>query len=296
MSEVDETLDDIDSRPGSTTSLLRSVIGIYLRELDEWIAVADLLQLMDALDVPAPRARTAIARVKKKGLLRPEARGGVAGYRLAPEARVMLSRGDRRIYHPRHMDAASPWCLVSFSIPEDNRSLRHQLRRRLLWIGCGTVSPALWIAPAYLLDEVEDILSELGVRERATVFVADEPRVAGSLALAVTGWWDLDEIRAHHDEFLAGHSAAVIEDAATSREAFATYIRGIDAWRIIPYVDPGLPPQLLPADWPGEASTTLLLELRARFSGPATDYVSEVVGRRVDNPSRAAFLAGSGQR
>lgn len=286
-----EILDDLDSRPGSTTSLLRSVIGIYLRELRGWISVADLLTLLEALDIPAPRARTAIARQKKKGILRAESRNRVAGYRLADDAVPMLDRGDRRIYHPRYMRTDSDWCLVSFSIPEEDRHLRHRLRRRLHWIGCGTVSPALWIAPAYLLDEVEEILVDLEVRERATVFVAQRPRVAGSLAEAVGQWWDLGEIRAHHDVFLERHSGHGRGVDATPREAFAIYIRSIDTWRVIPYIDPGLPRDLLPADWPGERSSQLLLKLRAEFSGAATDYVSDVTGTRVDNPSRAASLA-----
>jgi hypothetical protein len=194
---VSEILDDMDSRPGSTTSLLRTIVGIYVRELGGWVSVADLLELMDALGVPDPRTRTAIVRVKKKGLLVPETRDRVAGYRLVDEAVPMLARGDRRVYYPRSMSADSAWCLVSFSIPEENRHLRHQLRRRLHWIGCGTVSPALWICPAYLLEEVEEILAELEVREHATVFVTERPRVAGPLAEAVAQWWDLDEIRSH---------------------------------------------------------------------------------------------------
>ncbi|WP_188755824.1 PaaX family transcriptional regulator [Microbacterium album] len=286
-----EILDDLDSRPGSTTSLLRSIIGIYLRELGGWISVGDLLTLMEALDVPAPRARTAIARLKKKELLLPEPRDRVAGYRLSDDAVPMLVRGDRRIYHPRSMQSDSLWCLVSFSIPEEDRHLRHQLRRRLHWIGCGTVSPALWIAPAYLLDEVEDILVDLDVRDRATVFVAQRPRVAGALEDAVRQWWDLDAIRAHHDAFLEQHGSHGSGSGVSSREAFAIYIRSIDTWRVIPYIDPGLPRELLPEDWPGERSSDLLQRLRDRFSGPATDYVSVVTGTRIDNPSRAASQA-----
>lgn len=295
---MSDILDDMDSRPGSTTSLLRTVIGIFLRELGGWISVADLLELMDALDVPGPRARTAIARVKKKELIVPETRHRVAGYRLAADAVPMLARGDRRIYHPRNMTADSKWCVVSFSIPEENRHLRHQLRRRLCWIGCGTVSPALWIAPAYLLGEVEEILDDLEVRDRSTVFVSERPRVAGSLAEAVAQWWDLDDIRAHHEAFLAEHGVHARGAAApvSAREAFAIYIRSIDTWRIVPYIDPGLPPDLLPEDWPGAATSALLLLLRARFSGLATDYVSEVTGTRIDNPSRAAERAAEALR
>jgi phenylacetic acid degradation operon negative regulatory protein len=295
---VSEILDDMDSRPGSTTSLLRTIVGIYVRELGGWVSVADLLELMDALGVPDPRTRTAIVRVKKKGLLVPETRDRVAGYRLVDEAVPMLARGDRRVYYPRSMSADSAWCLVSFSIPEENRHLRHQLRRRLHWIGCGTVSPALWICPAYLLEEVEEILAELEVREHATVFVTERPRVAGPLAAAVAQWWDLDEIRSHHEQFLMEHGpdgARAMDAVISPREAFSIYIRSIDTWRIVPYIDPGLPADLLPPDWPGDASSALLHTLRARFSGPATDFVSQVTGTRIDNPGRDAIrpLKGS---
>jgi len=39
-------LDDADSRPGSATSLLRTIIGCYLRRLGGWIAAPALMELM----------------------------------------------------------------------------------------------------------------------------------------------------------------------------------------------------------------------------------------------------------
>jgi phenylacetic acid degradation operon negative regulatory protein len=138
-------LDDLDSRPGSTTSLLRTVVGLYLRRLGGWIPVADLIQLMEDLDVPAPRTRTAVVRLKRKSLLVPRTVDRVIGYDLHPDAPAMLAAGDRRIFQPRSMAPDDAWCLVSFSLPEELRDVRHQLRRRLDGIGCGTDSPALWI-------------------------------------------------------------------------------------------------------------------------------------------------------
>jgi len=285
---VSEILDDMDSRPGSTTSLLRTVLGLYLRELGGWIAVADLLELMAALDVPAPRTRTALVRVKKKELVVPEMRNRVAGYALAPEAAAMLARGDRRIYHPRNMDTSSRWCVVSFSIPEENRNLRHQLRRRLFWIGCGTVSPALWICPAYLSDEVDEILTDLGVRSHSTVFITDQPQVAGDLRDAVATWWDLESLRRHHEEFLEQHESDGLipaEPSVTPREAFGVYIRSVDTWRIIPYIDPGLSFDLLPSDWPGRRSNSLFLHLRERFSVLSSEFVAAATGVPIVDPA-----------
>ncbi|WP_306205460.1 PaaX family transcriptional regulator [Actinoplanes sp. RD1] len=287
--------DDMDWSPGSATSLLRTIIGMSLRRLGGWIAVADLITLMRALDVSDARARNALTRIKAKGLLEPAARGRTQGYQLTEAARPMLARADQRIYAPRFMDDDDRWCLIAYSVPEEQRDLRHQLRRRLSWIGCGNVSPALWICPGYLVDEVQEILADLGLNARATVFLANEIRGDKPPQVAVALWWDLDAIRALHDDFLAAHAAAVeaLGPRPDGHRAFATYIRGMDAWRPIPYLDPGLPGWLLSDDWPARRSIPVFTELRDRVAPHAHAYVEQVTGqRRPDPPGTARGGAG----
>jgi phenylacetic acid degradation operon negative regulatory protein len=271
-------LDDADSRPGSATSLLRTIIGCYLRRLDGWIAAGALMELMTTVGVSQARTRTAILRVRSKGLLAPEVRDGRGGYALQPAALPALARGDRRIYSPRRMTTSDRWCLISYSIPESQRQLRHQLRRRLSWAGCGTVSAALWICPEYLTGEVEDILIDLGVRASAAIFLADETRVAGGLERAVGRWWDLSAIAARHQAFVSAYGS-VVADELTAREAFAIWIGCLDAWRVMPYVDPGLPAAWLPADWPGNRSIPLFAELRERLEDLSEHYVRQVTSQ-----------------
>ena len=85
-------LDDMDSRPGSTTSLLRTVIGLYLREAGGWMASASLVELMLALEIPAALTRTALTRLRNKGVVVSAVRGGTAGYELDSRAARMLER------------------------------------------------------------------------------------------------------------------------------------------------------------------------------------------------------------
>jgi phenylacetic acid degradation operon negative regulatory protein len=267
-------LDDMDSRPGSTSSLLRTVVGLYLRRLGGWIAIADLIVLLEQLGVSAPLTRTGVVRLKKKQLLVPRAVDGVAGYALNDDAAVMLQKGDRRIFSARSMGDDDAWCVISFSLPEEQRSVRHQLRRRLFWIGAGTVSPALWICPDFLAGEVEDILVELGIREHATLFRTEAPRVAGDLGAAIEEWWDVEAIAQLHRDFIGEMAQLVTDERVDAAEAFARYARGVDLWRLIPYLDPGLPPSLLPADWPGPESTRLFTELSARYAEPSWRFVA----------------------
>lgn len=271
--------DDADLRPGSATSLLRTIIGCYLRRLGGWIASAALMELMTTVGVDHARTRTAILRVRGKGLLAAEVRNGRPGYALEPAALPALARGDRRIYSPRAMSVSDRWCLISYSIPESRRQLRHQLRRRLSWIGCGTVSAALWICPEYLISEVEDILADLDLGESAVIFLAGETRLTGGLARAVARWWDLPAIAARHQAFLSAYGS--VGDGLDPRGAFGTWIGCLDVWRVIPYVDPGLPTAWLPADWPGNQSIPLFADLRERLEDLSGRYVQHVTAEPV---------------
>ncbi|NWL31692.1 regulator [Paenarthrobacter nitroguajacolicus] len=275
-------LDDMDSRPGSTTSLLRTVIGLYLRDAGGWMSTKDMVTLMEALGTSGTVTRTALGRLRKKDVVVQENRDGVPGFTLTEGAATMLARGDRRIYNPRSMSVSDPWCLISFSIPETEREKRHQLRRRLHWIGCGTVAAGLWICPDSLRVEVEEILADLDLRSMATIFVAATPLVGGSLQDAASKWWDLEAVAELHRDFIRQHTNSnsngelprhAGQAMEPSPEAFATYVQCIDRWRIIPYLDPGLPSALLPADWPGAEGTALFGRLVAAYAEPSAEFV-----------------------
>ncbi len=259
-------LDDLASRPGSANSLVRTVVGVAIRACGGWLSTATCIELMEAAGVPANRTRTALTRVKGKGLLVAERRDGRAGYALTPDGAWLLARGDRRIYGQRSMRDGDPWCLISFSIPEEQRSLRHQFRQRLSWIGAGNVSPALWIVPDYLRAELEEIVQDLALTAQVTLFTVQGIQNAGVSGSALAReWWDLDALRALHDDFLEAHSATLAHCAAEPDPAvrFGLWIRALDAWRPIPYLDPGLPDALLPPDWPGARSGELFRALHA---------------------------------
>jgi phenylacetic acid degradation operon negative regulatory protein len=272
---VSSILDDLDTRPGSASSLLRTLVGASIRDLDGWMSSAAFVSLLGQVGVSPARTRNALTRAKAKGLLRAEVRTS-PGYALTEEGRELLARGDRRIFHPRLMSAQDPWCLISFSVPESDRDLRHQLRRRLTWIGCGVVADALWVCPATLADEVGAIVRELSLASQVTLFrahVIHSPELRS--AVDVARWWDLPAIAALHEKFLASHAAAIEEFTADPQPATAyrTWITALDAWRPIPYLDPGLPAEWLPDSWPGNRSIPLFLAFRDNVVDLASGYV-----------------------
>lgn len=239
-----------------------------------------------------------MSRLKGKGLLIPEKRGAVAGYRLDPAAVSSLERGDRRIFSYRGQRDDESWCLVSYSLPEVDRSKRVQLRRTLMGLGFGAVTDGLWIAPGHLRAEVEEALVNLDARDRATIFITQTPLTSEPFAQAAAKWWELDTLAARHTEFLARyeyvahagkaaphtvgaeHAGSVPQSSLQPREAFVLWLRCVDDWKAIPYVDPGLPPSALPSNWPGMRSVELFAQLRRTLAGPAHSHVREIAAGR----------------
>jgi phenylacetic acid degradation operon negative regulatory protein len=227
--------------------------GAFLRRLGGWIAVADLIALMADVGLEAQAVRSSVSRLKRRGVIESERRGGAAGYRLTPHGEAILRAGDARIFG-RASEAG--WLLVVFSIPEAQRALRHRLRTGLAGLGLGIVAPAVWIAPAHVEDEVRRLVDELGVADRVELFAA-EP-----LGGDAGRWWDLEALAGEYRRYLA-------DWAPVEGGGFAEYLRHLDAWRRIPFHDPGLSASALPPDWPGERAWAVFGALESRLAGVA---------------------------
>lgn len=260
------------------SSLIVTFFGAYGRA-DGWdgrIPVAGLIRLMGAVDVDPQSVRSAVSRLKRRGLLEPDRVDGAAGYALSGDARQLLADGDRRIYgHPVGGAADDAWVLAVFSVPESERHKRHLLRSRLARLGFGTAAPGVWIAPARLHEEALHTLHRLGLDAYVDLFTGThlgfEPTAA-----AVRRWWDLDAVAKRHHAFLDAHEPVLrawdARAATPPQEAFADYLRALDSWRRLPYADPGLPPALLPPDWPGGRAAEVFEGLHARLRDAGAQF------------------------
>ncbi len=256
-------------------SLLMTFFGAFLRRLGGWIAVADLVALMGDLGLDEQAVRSAVSRLKRRGVIAPERRAGAAGYRLTPRGDAILEAGDARIFGRDGM-GEDEWLLVVFSIPEARRALRHKLRTRLQWLGLGTVAAGVWIAPARAEAEVRRVVSELALEGHVELF---RGRHLGDRD-AVSAWWDLTAIAGEYRAYVKAWEPAL--DGArprTDAAAFAGHVGQLDAWRRIPFHDPGLPAAVLPDDWPGAHAWAVFRALDRRLSRAALRHVQARVAR-----------------
>jgi phenylacetic acid degradation operon negative regulatory protein len=284
---------------GRPKSLILDLYGAYIRRLGGWMAVSSLITLMGQLGVDEQAVRSAVSRMTRRGLLAPETRAGVRGYRLSDEALRVVTEGDRRIFstiQPAPLEDG--WIVVAFSVPEDERDRRHVLRSRLTWMGFGMVANGVWMAPRRMLPELRELVRRLEFERYVHVF---DGTYAGfeELERLVRRCWDLDGLGAMYREFLTEFQPVLKRWAGGSPEldeprAFVDYTSVLDRWRRFPYLDPGLPVELLPAGWEGRAAAELFFELRERLELPAVRHVEGVAATSPTVGGLASGLQAAG--
>ncbi len=270
-----------EQRSEQPRSLIVTIYGLYAREAGGWISVASLIRLMAGLGVDEPAVRSSISRLKRRRMLEPGRLDGSAGYGLSEPARDILTEGDHRIFRRPAARIEDGWLLAVFSVPESERQKRHMLRSRLAALGFGTAAAGVWVAPAHLYDDTRRTLERLGLTGYVDLFRSDY-LAFGDLRTSVSSWWDLDSLRDLYDDFLQAHGPVLSRWRRRRRDddaqAFADYVRALTQWRKLPYLDPGLPEELLPRNWHGRQAADLYFDLQDLLAGPSARHVQAVTG------------------
>jgi len=275
-------------RGAQPRQLIVTVYGLYSRGAGGWMSVASLVSLLGDLGVEEPAVRSSISRLKRRGILVARRADGAAGYELSGEGQAILREGDHRIFRRERARLGDGWLLAVFSVPEAERHQRHVLRSQLSRLGFGTAAPGVWIAPAYLHEATAETLARLGLSGYADLFHADH-LAFGDLAAKVRQWWDLDRTERLASDFVAAYEPVLRgwparRAAARPREAFADYVRVLTDWRHLPYLDPGLPAELLPPGWAGARAAEIFFTLRSRLAGAASEHAARVTGDHHQEP------------
>lgn len=234
--------------------MLLTVLGEFVlpREAPAWTGA--LVTALSEVGVEEKAARQALSRTAAEGLLSSERDGRRVRWRLTPAGTQLLFAGTERIYgFGQRLDGwDGRWLVLAVSVPETQRQLRHRLRTRLTWAGLGSPMPGLWVSPdASKEKEVAAAIEELGVESFSFSGpfgqIGDQHRV-------VCDAWPLDDVERRYRVFLDAVSA---QAPATPAERFQAQVRLVQEWRRFPFLDPALPPELLPDTWPGRTAADL---------------------------------------
>ena len=314
MSSIDSFFDALEDEdvpqpwttPGPVAQrpprLLLTLLGDYWWQRTESLPSAAIVGLLAEFGVSDSAARAALSRLTRNGLLVTSRSGRRTFVRLSARAADVLDDGGRRIFSfgatPAPWDGM--WSLVAFSIPEEHRSARDELRKELRWLGFAPLYDGLWVCPRDHAGDVMARLKDLGISTatafRATALdAADAADGAGGLVTAdiPARAWDLSGLRDRYQEFT--EFAGLLRDQTVAGEitiadALVARTRVMNEWRAFPAMDPDLPYELLPPAWPRAAARDLFITCYDLLGPLAARRVRQIIARySPDLAGRAAY-------
>jgi phenylacetic acid degradation operon negative regulatory protein len=262
---------------GAPQHLLVTLLGDYWLADTARVPAAALVEVMAEFGVSEGNARTALSRLSRRGIVVSERVGRRSEVRLSDVAAKDVSAGAGRIM--RFGRENSPWdgrwTLAAFSLPEERRDVRQRLRSRLRWLGFAALFDGLWVCARAPLAELEELFRSHGVESFSVMRVVET-----SLGRPAIEAWDFSQIHAAYQQFLDHHQGLLERSRAGAigpTEALVTRTRVMDAWRAFPAMDPALPDELLPENWPRPQARSLFVELYDRLGPLAELRVRQVV-------------------
>lgn len=260
-----------------------TLYGLFARPTGVIIPVASVVQLLADLGAEPSSVRSAISRLKKKGVLVSQQAASGKGYALAAELEPHMQAGDERIFSSPSMNIRDPWLLVSFSVPESERQHRHKIRTGLARMGFGTVNAGLYIGPARLQAEAVEYIREHQLWPYIELFTC-EPSGLSDIQEKISRWWNWDKLANEYQSFLNSYQheievwqTALRQGTGDPLEAFRLYMPMVTRWRRLPFLDPGLAPELLPDNWVGNTARKLFGDLHRLLSPLSSQHVQQAI-------------------
>jgi phenylacetic acid degradation operon negative regulatory protein len=265
-------------------SALFDLYGDHLLSRGGVAPIASVVQLLSALEIAAPAVRTAVSRMVSQGWLDPAKIDGASAYRLTPRAERRLREAAARIYRTDSAPWDGHWHLISLGRVADRVS-RDRLRNGLTYLGYAPLRDDTWISPRASAEADSLIDAESASARRFTA------RFDGVDATLTAEAWDLGALGADYARWLgearqvvrrldrrpaasngtAAGSSSIAEDR--DRQAFIVRSTLVHEWRKFLFRDPGLPRDLLPDEWPGDAAAAFFDEQASRLLPAAGRYV-----------------------
>ncbi len=174
----------------------------------------------------------------------------------------ILNDGYNRVWESGavNWDWDETWTLVGFSLPNDCRRERHDLRSSLIWAGFGLLQPGLWVAPGKV--QVADMVADLGLSDFVTVMIA-RPDTPTDSAEIVNRAFNLDTIATGYHNFLNNWDSP--NPWHDWPDDLARQLIIHTDWLQLVRQNPRLPAAYLPADWPAFRAEHVFQTLAKKF-------------------------------
>ncbi|MFD1737201.1 phenylacetic acid degradation operon negative regulatory protein PaaX [Bacillus salitolerans] len=266
----------------NTRSMIFTLYGDYIRHYGNKIWIGSLIKLLNEFGHNDQAVRAAISRMSKQGWVESEKQGNKSYYFLSSQGVTRIEEAANRIFKLRPEKWDGKWRVLMYTIPEEIRNIRDELRKELIWSGFGTFSNSCWVSPNNLDTQVTELIKKYNIKEYIDFFEAEYKGPHDDHRL-VEKSWNLHEINEKYQGFISEYSQKYIIDRnkiqkgeMTPAECFVERTKLVHEYRKFLFVDPGLPEELLPDKWLGGHAATLFSDYYKELAEPASKFFEEV--------------------
>ncbi len=243
-------------------SVMLSFLGQYLRDSSSAICSGSIIAIFARLGISEDAVRSTLTRMVRRELLIRHKRGRKMYFGVTERGERILNDGYNRVWESGavNWDWDETWTLVGFSLPNDCRRERHDLRSSLIWAGFGLLQPGLWVAPGKV--QVADMVADLGLSDFVTVMIA-RPDTPTDSAEIVNRAFNLDTIATGYHNFLNNWDSP--NPWHDWPDDLARQLIIHTDWLQLVRQNPRLPAAYLPADWPAFRAEHVFQTLAKKF-------------------------------
>lgn len=266
----------------NTQSMIFTIYGDYIRNYGSKIWIGSLIRLLKEFGHNEQGVRVAVSRMVKQGWIQSEKQGNKSYYFLTDRGVQRMDEAAKRIYKMKPNEWDGKWRILMYTIPEDKRQLRDDLRKELLWSGFGSFSSGCWISPNDLEKQINRLIEKYDIDEYVDFFISEYKGPKENQSL-VEKSWQLEEIENKYEEFIEKYSKQfIVHQSIISRgemsdaDCFVERTNLVHEYRKFLFIDPGLPKELLPSKWNGNHAALLFSQYYQVLAEPASRFFESV--------------------
>ncbi|MGE7765479.1 PaaX family transcriptional regulator [Peribacillus sp. NPDC096540] len=264
-------------------SLLYTLFGDFVQFYGGEVWIGTLIKMMNHFGISESSVRGAILRLVQQDLIIGRKIGNKSYYSLTPKGKRNMDDGVKRVYTIRNHQWDGLWRVVTYSIPEEKRVLRNQVRKELSWTGFGLMSNSIWVSPNPLEKQVLTLMDTYDLKDYLIIFSSSQVITHTNEEILST-CWDLKEINKNYLTFIQQYESklhdmqqAVWEDTISNEQCFYERTKIVHEYRKFLFLDPGFPLDLLPGDWHGIKARELFWNIHQLISVKAVKYFESIM-------------------
>ncbi|WP_096202368.1 phenylacetic acid degradation operon negative regulatory protein PaaX [Bacillus sp. FJAT-45350] len=262
--------------------MIFTLYGDYIRHYGNEVWIGSLIRLLQEFGHNDQSVRAAISRMNKQGWIQSNKKGNKSYYSLTNRGKNRIEEAATRIFKLNPHSWDGKWRILMYTIPEEKRSIRDEVRQELVWSGFGSMFNSCWISPNQLEIQVYDMIEKYDLKQYVNFFIADYEGPEENQNL-VSKCWDLEEINERYEEFIREYSQKYIisrnkieKGDMSTGECFVERTILVHEYRKFLFVDPGLPAELLPNKWLGDSAASLFSDYYKALAEPANQFFEEI--------------------